>query len=325
MRRLWKSSVLGIFILFFVLFWIFVIGISSDQDGSYYNNAHNAVWLGHKWVGEESSEAEVLELVKRLSENEIDTVFVHCGPLKSDGTIDPETYGWAMDFLEKARKFEGDIKYQAWLGQIRSSLDLGDPYVRENIVKQVSVLVNMVEFDGIHFDVEPVWDGDMDFIKLLEESDAVLLEGKKMSVALAEFIPGSVLWMLGHFHEFKNYNTEVNYRNVAEYADQIVVMVYDTGTEREWVYRWLVKEQTIRVTSLFDDKEVFIGIPSYENESEHFYPDVENVKNGLEGIVNGLNNIRSDEDNFAGVAIYSYWETEEDEWEDYRKLWIEEI
>ena len=40
------------------------------------------------------------------------------------------------------------------------------------------------------------------------------------------------------------------------------------------------------------------------------------------GVINGLNNIRSEEENFAGVAIYPYWEIDENEWAVYEKLWL---
>jgi len=179
-----------------------------------------------------------------------------------------------------------------------------------------------VGFDGIHFDIEPVWDEDRDFNKLLAEVRRNLNEEKKISVALAELIPQSVLWLSEHIYSFENYNSEVNYLNVARYADQVVAMVYDLGFESEWFYRWIVNEQTIRITSLLDGTEVFIAIPSYDEDKDGFYPAVENVENGLHGIIKGLNNFRSNEDNFAGVAIYSYWETTEDEWRTYENLWI---
>ncbi len=321
MRSLWKITIFGIIFTGVVLLWIFVIGVSSNQPGSFFNKEHNAVWLGHQWVGESKTDAEIQKLVNTLSRHQIDTVFVHSGPLTEDGTVDPETYKYSVDFLDTARTFDDQIQYQAWLGQIRSKIDLSDPDIRHNISNEAITFSQLIGFDGIHFDIEPVWDEDTDFIKVLEETRAVLPDEKKISVALAEFIPENLIWFLEGIHEFKNYNSEVNYQNVAEYADQIVVMVYDTGINRDWLYRWLVQEQTIRLTDLFDEKEVFIGIPAYEELKPEFDPETENIKTGLEGIVGGLNNIRSNEDNFAGVAIYPYWEIEDDEWEIYTKLW----
>jgi len=320
--KLWKITLFGLALVVLVLVWIFVIGISASHHGSFYNQNHNAVWIGHEWVGEQKSNDEIEVLVNVLKSNGIDTVFVHSGPINYYGNVDPEAYKYSIDFLDRAKRLDEEIQYQAWLGQIRSKLDLSDPEIRHNIANLSMIMTQMVGFDGIHFDIEPVWDGDEDFIELLEIVDDVLPEDKQLSVALAEFIPQSLIWFLEKVNQFENYNTEVNFLNVAKYADQIVVMVYDTGINDSWLYKWLVMEQTIRVTETVEDREVFIAIPAYDEVKKGFNPEVENLRNGLIGIVNGLNNIRSNKQSFAGVAIYPYWEIDRGEWKDYRSLWL---
>ena len=320
--KLWRITSFGLMFTIIVLVWIFVIGISSNQPGSFFNKGHNAVWIGHKWADTQMSDIQIQSLVNDLKKHQIDTVFVHVGPLKEDGTIDPETYKYSVNFIDRARVFDEDIQYQAWLGQVRSKIDLGDPDVRHNVANVSMIMSQMVGFDGVHFDIEPVWDGDLDFILTLKESKEMMPAGKKISVALAEYIPGSFIWFTQNIRPLENYNSEVNYENVADYADQIVVMVYDLDIADDWKYQWLVQEETIRVTDLLPDKEVFIAIPSYEEVKEGFNPKVENVKNGLIGIIKGLNNFRSNENSFAGVAIYPYWEIDEDEWVIYENLWL---
>lgn len=323
MKHLWKTIIFAVFFLIILIIWFFAFGLSARQPGSFYNNGHNAVWLGHDWVGGTKSDSEIQDLVNNLNKYEIDTVFVHTGPLDENGRIAPETYAYAVNFLEKAKLFDEGIRYQAWVGQIRSKIDLSDEVVRHNIANQSMIFTQMVGFDGIHFDIEPVWDEDIDFIQTLKESREILTDKKVVSVALAEFIPQSLIWMLTNIHEFQNYNSEVNYKNVSKYADQIVVMAYDTGLKKEWLYRWLVKEQTIWLTDLLEEKEVFIGIPAYDDKKEGFNPEIENLENGLMGVIAGLNNLRSEEENFAGVAIYPYWEIDEEEWWIYANLWQE--
>ena len=312
----------AVLIVALLLFWYFILGIYLNQKGSYFNKNHNAVWINHEWVGEYKSNEAVLDLVNTLHKNKIDTVFVHTGPIQADGSIDPKTYNYAVDFIEKAKALDKNINYQAWLGQIRSKIDLGDEKVRHEIAKQTMILSRLVGFDGIHFDIEPVWDDDADFIELLKETRETLPSDKKISVAMAEFIPNSLVWMTENFHKFKNYNTQVNYLNVARYADQIVAMAYDTSIKSPWLYKWLVKEQTIWLTRLLKGKEVFIGIPAYDDPTQNFDPSVENMENGLGGVIAGLNNIRSRDENFAGVAIYPYWEVDDREWATYENLWL---
>lgn len=317
----WMSVLVSIFLLL-IFCWIFIFGIYSSQKGSFFNKGHNAVWIGHEWVGEAKTDAEIAALVNNLNNYQFDTVFVHAGPLENDGTIKPETYKYAMNFVEKVKKSDPDIEYQAWLGQIRVKIDLSDEGVRHNVVKQSIIMSQLVGFDGIHFDIEPVGDDDLNFINLLKETRETLPQGKTISVALAEFIPNSLVWMIKDFYKLENYNTQINYSNVAKYSNQIVAMAYDTGMRRGWLYRWLVREQTVWLSNLLKNKEFFIAIPAYDKASEDFDPKVENVENGIKGIVSGLNNIRSEEENFAGVAIYPYWEIDENEWKIYEDLWL---
>ena len=317
MFSFFRITIFGVIFVLAVLVWAFVFGFSSNQPGSFFNNGHNAVWIGHEWAGEEKTDAQIQELVNTLKNHQIDTVFMHVGPINSRGNVDSETYKYSLEFLERAKSFGEGIDYQAWLGQIRRKLDLSEEKIRHNISNLSVTLADIVGFDGIHFDIEPVWDGDRDFIKLLAEVRDNLSEDKKISVALAELIPGSILWLSEYVYTFENYNSEVNYSNVAMYADQVVAMVYDLGFESGWFYRWIVTEQTIRITDLLEGTEVFIAIPSYNDMGNP-----ENVENGLRGIIKGLNNFRSNEDNFSGVAIYSYWELDEEEWQVYDDLWL---
>lgn len=317
-----KVLVVSFILCVFFLFWVFVVGIYSNQPGSFYNKGHNAVWLGHEWVGEYKNKFKVYDLIRDLETRQIDTVFVHAGPFKEDGSIDPVTYQNAVGFIEYAKMANKEMSFQAWLGQVRSNVDLKDDNVRHNMANQALILTKMVGFDGVHIDIEPVRDNDEYFLLLLKEIRETISEDKIISVALAEFIPGAFIFAAEKVHKFENFNSEVSYKDTAKYADQIVVMAYDTGINRDWLYKWLVEEQTIRLTNLLEGKEVFIGIPAYDEEKEGFNPKVENIENGLIGVISGLNNIRSEEENFAGVAIYPYWEVDEHEWTVYENLWL---
>lgn len=305
-----------------VLLWYFIFGINLNKKGSFFNKGHNAVWINHEWVGEYKSNAEINDLINNFHNHQIDTVFVHSGPIEADGRIDPQTYAYAAGFIEKAKAIDPDIQFQAWLGQIRNKINLDDENVRHEVAKEAMLLTQIIGFDGVHFDIEPVWDEDLGFISLLKGTREILPKGKKISVAMAELIPQSFVWMMQNWHQFKNYNTQINYENVGKYADQVVVMAYETSIKKVWLYNWLLKEQTIWLTNLMKGKEVFIGIPSYDKETQSFDPSVENVENGVKGILSGLNDFRSDENNFAGIAIYPYWETDEKDWKVYDNLWL---
>ena len=339
LKKFWFGLAGGILVVGLIFVWVFVVGIKAGRDGSFYNNGRNAVWVAHEWAQEVKTDLEIQNLVAGLDSHDIDTIFLHVGPLGEDGSIDPSVYAESVRFVEKVRRSGVDMKVLAWMGQIRSRINLGDPAVRHNIINMCLIFTEMVGMDGVHYDIEPVWDEDDDFIKLLAET-AEFFDGfedgdeagagvgprKILSVALAEFIPSSFVWWLENITEFENYNTEKNYLNVARHADQIVDMVYDTGIDRGWLYEWLVKEQVIWVSDLMGREEAsgtefLIGIPAYEDDKDGFNPEIENIRAALLGVVSGLNDIRSSEENFTGVAIYAEWEMDYEEWMVYDYLW----
>jgi len=329
-KKIWLSLVIGFGFAVLIVAWYFLIGIQAFNGGSYYNKGENAIWLGHEWAQEPKSDFEIYLLVDSLSSRDISNLYVHCGPIGVDGRIDPARYHQILNFVEKVKIKDPSMNVYAWLGQVRNKLDLSDVRIRRNIINTSMLFTEVADMEGIHFDIEPVWDEDKDFILLLKEASERFGSDKKISVALAEFIPNSVIWFTENIAEFENYNTEMNYLNVAKYADQIVVMVYDTGIDSRFLYKWLVKEQVVWLTSLFEDEygemegaapELLIGLPAYDEEKDGFDPFVENVGTGMAGLISGLNDIRSEDQYFTGVALYARWEMDPEEWRIYKALW----
>ncbi|MBU1992110.1 MAG: glycosyl hydrolase family 18 protein [Patescibacteria group bacterium] len=319
----WEITIVIVAVVLFIFIgWVMLFGPQTHHDGAHFNKGTNAIWVKHSWVSEAKTFQEIEEFITFLASKQITNVFMHVGPLDSDGSIPDYRYAEAENFLDVAHRITKRMKFQAWVGQIRSKIDLDDPDVRKNIAVVSRKLTNSIGFDGIHFDIEPVGDGDEAFILLLEDVRYEIPEGKIISVALSELIPRSIVTLLSPFWELENYNSEKYYKQVAKYADQVVAMTYDTSIDDEWLYRFLVRHQLIAATRALDDKEVFIGIPTYDDIKAGFNPAVENIRTGLLGIVDGLNNLRSDKDSFAGVAIYSNWETDQAEWNTYDELWL---
>ncbi|MBI4975672.1 hypothetical protein HZC20_03260 [Candidatus Peregrinibacteria bacterium] len=318
----WRVSILLTLIGVLFVFVVFFMGISANRSGHILNKKHNAVWAGHELVKDYKSKKDVQDFVNNLSKHQIDTVFVHAGPIEKNGSINPRTYSYAISFLEYARQFNKDIKYQAWLGQVRGKIDLSDEKVRHNIARECMILGQFAGFDGIHFDIEPVYNDDENFIKVLKECRGLLPKDKKISVSLAAYIPDSFVKFVENIAKFDNVNSDKIYTDASKYADQIVVMTYDKGMDSAWMYARFVKEQTIMLSDLLEGKELFMGIPAYEDVKEGFDPKFENIENGLKGVIEGLNDIRSSEENFAGVAIYPYWEMTDEKWRIYDKLWL---
>ncbi len=306
--------------LFFVVFYF--VGIPRFSRNNEYNKGDNAVWAGHEWIGERKTSDQIKKFVETLDSHQISNVFLHVGPLLENGKIEQKSYIYSSYFLRQAKQINKDIRYQAWLGQMRGKINLDNEEVRKNVANQCRILAQTVGFDGIHFDIEPISDDDFNFINLLKECKQNMPKEKILSVALPDIIPQSFLWYTNKILKFDNVNSEINYQNIAKYSDQIVVMLYDTRLHARWLYEKFIEEEVVRITSLFENKKIYFGIPAYEKGGKEFDAKVENIEDGILGVIMGLNNLRSNLDSFAGIAIYPYWEISDDEWKTFDKLWV---
>ncbi len=313
-----------LFVLALILFlcWYFAIGPSSGKPGNFYNKGENAVWLEHEWVDRFKTPEQIQSLVTRLSSAGMRFVYVHVGPIESDGGISPQRYPFANDFLKKARSFDSRMQFLAWMGQIRGKLKFQDAGIRSRIAETAQVLVDGVGFDGVHYDIEPLLDEDTDFLTLLEETRTKIGESRTISVALREMIPYFTGKILSYVLDVDVFNHPDFYQKIAKRSDQIVIMTYENTIRKAWIYRYFLKNEVIWVSRALAQTgaKIFIGLPTYDALSDTFYPEAENIENGLLGLIDGLNSWRTDEENFGGVALFRFGTTSPEEWEMYEKL-----
>jgi hypothetical protein len=114
------------------------------------------------------------------------------------------------------------------------------------------------------------------------------------------------------------------YREVAKRVDQVAVMTYDSGLPLPCLYRQWTRFQAIEVSRAVEGTgvEVLLGIPTSEEETLTHRPGAENMVSGLQGVIDGLNDLAARPSAVAGVAIYPYWETDETEWAVYESIWL---
>lgn len=304
-----------------VITWHFAFGLSLDKPGYEYNKKENAVWIKHYWVDTDYDWKQIGALVNKFEDNQIKHVYIHAGPVEPDGTVPDYKYIYAQSFLQKAKALNPDIEYYAWLGQLRHKIDLDNEYVRQNVINLSKQMTEDIGFDGIHFDFEGLADFDEGFIRLVVDTNKELT-AKKLSVALEEYIPPTFAWILQNFVEIKDQLSAETFKVVSNNVDHIVIMPYDTGVQDAWLYTWLVKQEVIAITNLLPEGRILIGVPTYADQRPSFNPDAENMVSGIQGVIDGLNTKRTNQDSFTGVAIYANWETSDAEWRSYRKHWL---
>ncbi len=302
------------------------VSFRSGLSRPYRSQGQNAVWAAHEWVGRAWQAADYDAFAERLRAGGITDVFVHVGPLAPDGSIDPSRHPNASIFASQMHARLPALRIQAWIGQVErrggGPLDLSKPGIRERIVTTAAGFVGL-GFDGIHYDIEPIYPGDRDFLDLLRRTRAAV-PTRVLSVASVYTEPftgfGTVTrTVFGGSHLW----TGAYYGDVVAEVDQVAVMLYGTAMPSDWLYGTLVRRETARILgAVGSTATVFFGIPTYDEASLTHHPRAENVESGIRGVQKGLGPFPAGEVRRVGVAIYAEWTTDEHEWAIYRRGWL---
>ena len=281
-----------------------------------------AAWVEIDWAMEPHTDAEIEALAADFQRYGITDGYFYVSYLNAGGEFNP-TFDHAADFTRRFRAAAPDIRLLAWIGVPISittengrelSNRLSDSVVRTQIVAFSNQMIEL-GFDGIHLNAEPISDGDTAYLATLSELRSGLPEGAFLSVAphalrLTEPVLAIPYPTIAH-HWSADY-----LRQVASQVDQVAVMAYDSGLFFPTDYRAWMAYQVRSVTAALaeTDVEVFIGLPTSEEDTPSHRVGIESLDNALYGLRLGLAHGVS-ANGVDGIAIYPYWETSADEWE----------
>ncbi|WP_035606471.1 glycosyl hydrolase family 18 protein [Haloferula sp. BvORR071] len=282
-----------------------------DDTGS------NGIWLQHGWLGDDAwfetngrdparfrSAEKIQQLRTQLTRHGIKYVFPHLCPCLPDGSIT------AHDPVQMERFLDGfsSISVLPWIGGVHDeSAHPGVKAWRARFTSSAAALLTAhPRLAGVHVNIEPMPEGDSDYLVLLDELRATLPPGKMISVAA---YPPPTRW-----HPFPDVHWGESYfREVAKRADQIVPMLYDTGIKWQKPYRKLMVDWTTEVLAWSGGKPVLLGLPAYDDAGSGYHnPKVENLRNALRGVHAALANGKPA--SYGGIAIYSEWEMGGEDW-----------
>ncbi len=269
----------------------------------------------------------------RLRENRIHDVYVFTGSLDPEGRYplwpieDPRAPFLPSTSFARLRARAPGLRVLAWVGGVhagfkRGQMDLARPAVRENAARLCGRLVREAGFDGVHLNIEPPRNADADYLGLLAAVRAALPPKAVLSVAGPDLLPiVPALRPVGsHFWD------PAFTARVAARVDQIAFMTYDTFMPFPKIHRAFIRSQTrtlVRAARMGNPRAaVLLGVPSYDDHNISHVRHVETLDNTLRGIRAGLGDLKEGTAPFSGVAIYASWTTDEDEWRDYRRLWL---
>ena len=298
---------------------------AGDTAPHPFNHDRNAVWLEHRWLERPHAEAVMEELFRRLHTRGIVYLYPHLIPFDASGTLPPHDRDQMRAFLAAAHRVSPELKVLPWIGGLRAgyrrqragTLQLADLNQRQKIVAEVRGLVDE-GFDGVHLDIEPVDDGNVELLALVRALRTAVGAGHLLSIAATRPAPLG-LPRAPNFAWSSEY-----YVRVAALVDQVVIMAYDTALPTPALYRRYVQWAASSVAGTLDRSgskaRVLMGVPTYETYGFMHRSGVETPENALVGIVAGLRGLGAG-GTFEGVALYAEWTTDEQDWAVYERYW----
>jgi hypothetical protein len=287
---------------------------------------HDALWMGHMWVDGRKREADVQALAVRLRGTGIKDVYVHSGPFDLDGTLPATKYPNSGNFLKWWRTYLPGVRVSAWLGQRvnedkQRNLDLADPAARARIVAGAAALVAL-GFDGVHYDFEPVSDGDPALLAVLDATRSAIGPGRLLSVSTQQIepiigvrLPAALL--IGH----DKYWSPGYFGQVAARADQVAIMTYDAWVPLASLYGGhVVRQAELALETVPAGKTILIGAPAYHDHGWQRSDAAESVATAAEGARLALtkHGPRSE----FGLALYVDFAATEEDWREYVQEWV---
>ncbi len=313
------------FVLLFVFLAALVVlaawgWVPPNESSSTCARDQNAAWVSVDWTSTPVDEGEIARLAGDATRHKLKYLYLYVSYVKPDGSFS-NSYSYAARFVSQFRRFNRDTRLLAWIGiplvnrsgmGIGGSVDLADQPTRARLKDFAANLVRNSGFDGVHLDVETVWNNDPYYLRLISDVRGALGPQAIVSVAGGHWLPDWLGWLpiIGPMRWNSAY-----YRQVAEQADQIVVMTYDSYLIHPALYRLWMREQVRGITSSLSGMKtpLVFGLSVSREDTAAHHPSVENIQSGLAGICAGLRS--SPSANVQGIAIYASWEANATDWQ----------
>ena len=284
---------------------------------------HDALWLGHAWVDGRKGQSDVDDIAVKLRPTGIHDLFVHAGPFRNDGTLDPALRPRARWLIQALHIALPGVRVQAWLGAhpTPEEFHLNSAASRAAVVSSVSEVLDD-GFDGVHLDFEPLADGDEDLLALLRDTHALTIQRRavlSVSAVRGEPAPGVAACLTALPGNLPIWSGAYLHR-VALEVDQVAIMAYDSGMPTRATYGGYVRRSTeIALDAVPASVTLFIGVPAYYDDTLYHRPDVETMPVALRGVRLALGPdpvLRE-----FGVAIYVDFTATAEDWTSYHENW----
>jgi hypothetical protein len=315
-----------------IVFVVLIVYVLGRVRNSNLTTQPNALWLGTEWTYDDHTDDQIADLVKKLRDRHIGTVYAYVSYLQFNGTWRNE------DKFDKVTAFAKQFKQAYPEGQLYGLIGIPTsdaahpPRLNDvNLQQQVAALAKRVITDfgyqGVFIDAEPVWDGDQDYLALLRGVRSAVGIDAKISAAIPpDWSPSNATVPVPALME-PNTEWKKEYKqSVVLLVDQMVVMVFNStlptaSDYSQWV-AYQVKAFALAIGELDTNTDLLIGIPTFDPELPGHDPAVENIDSAVQGVKAGLVQAGDAARYVKGLAIYADWTTDDTEWTAFQNDWI---
>ncbi len=290
----------------------------------------NAVWLGVTWANDPHPEDEIRLLAQHLRDYHIRDVYVYVSYLRVDSGEWNPTFEHVRDFVRIFKEAAPELRLFSWLGvPVRmedGTYRLDDAAVREDVAQFARRTVDQFDFDGVHLNVETIFEGNADYLVLLETVRETLAPEMVLSVsAPPDWNPGRDDVPVGEGAEEGMFWSQDYKQQVARHVDQVALMSYNSLLASPADYeKWMayqVEAFSAALAGLEAPVALVVGVPTYAEAPGHDEW-AESLRAALNGVRDGVERAGEDARVVAGVGLYAFWDTDAVEWLLYREMWL---
>ena len=350
MKNQFLSMSKYILIYAYVMPLLFIcIGCGGDKMKDSVFGQNNAVWTESIYLrgfkpstGEELTNQHIEDYANTLKRYEIRYAYLFAGPYLEDGCLPKYTFSeTAKNSIKRIKKQYPGIVLLPWVGGVQNkTVYLDDSNWVRNAVADTEALVRLLDVSGVHIDFEYILPGDSYLdttIKADKSSNnnygtnvnrfhqllrSRLPEAFISSVVVATS-PGTKPW--------KRKTNMDELKELTKYIDQLSFLYYDTGINTQDAFddncsSLLQDIHQLKRMPSGNQVQYLIGIGTFINRQElqkYRNTDIENIPNTLKTIKRNALLLSPNEVLVDGISIFSDWETEEAEWDQFYKCWVE--
>lgn len=333
--------------------WFLLSAVTLGCKKSNHNvqfGQNNAVWAESIYLrgyrpstGIKLTDEMIYDYARLLRKNRIKYVYLFAGPYGVDGHLPKYPFSKpAQEVVGKLKKSYPDLAILPWVGGIQNkTVYLADSSWVANALFDTKRLVSTLNCDGIHVDLEfilkedgylysglkPERPGDLAAyghnVNSFHRKLRRLLPGKFISSVVTATSQSTRPW--------KRKTSFEELKELVPLVDQINFLYYDTAISGQKEFEEGCDELVADIHELKGENphvQFLIAIGTFVNDpmlQQYRDLEIENIPNTLSTIKASIAKTTLSKQVVDGISIFCDWKTSEDEWEEFRINWVENL